>query len=106
MRIDAPVPPSFGGPPAPGGDRVRDAATQFEALVIAQLLKGAGTSWTGGEDATASHMLEFAQEQMASALSAAGGLGLASMVVAGLERPPPSAPPATPPPAGTGTGGP
>ena len=80
--------------------KLKDTASQFEALVISQLLKDAKTSWAGEEDRSAAHMMEFAQEQMASALAAAGGLGLASLVVSGLER---AESPATRPPAGTNT---
>jgi Rod binding domain-containing protein len=66
------------------------AARQFEALLITQLLRAArgdGEGWLGaGEDQTAASAMELAEEQFASALSAQGGLGLANLIVAGLER--------------------
>lgn len=68
---------------------VKDAARQFEALLIAQMLKsmkGAEGGWLGtGEDEASSSALEYAQEMLAQSLSAKGGLGLARLVVAGLE---------------------
>jgi Rod binding domain-containing protein len=67
-----------------------DAARQFEALLITQLLRAArgdGDGWLGaGADQTAASAMELAEEQFAGALSAQGGLGLANLIVAGLER--------------------
>jgi Rod binding domain-containing protein len=75
--------------PADDPAKVADAARQFEALLLAQLLRaarGSGEGWLGaGEDASASSALELAEEQFAAALSAQGGLGLARLVVSGLE---------------------
>jgi len=69
--------------------RIEDAARQFEALLMAQLLKSAragSEGWLGaGEDPTASSALELAEEQFAGALAAQGGLGLASLIVSGLK---------------------
>jgi Rod binding domain-containing protein len=67
-----------------------DAARQFEALLVAQMLKTvheAGGGWLGtGEDSSATPALEYAQEQFAQALCATGGLGLAKMVARGLTE--------------------
>jgi Rod binding domain-containing protein len=69
---------------------VADAARQFEALLITQLLRaarGESEGWLGsGEDQTASSAMELAEEQFAQALAARGGLGLANLIVSGLER--------------------
>ena len=70
---------------------IQDAARQFEALLLAQLLRGAreagSDGWLGtGEDQTASSAMGLAEEQFAQALSAQGGLGLASLIVSGLAR--------------------
>jgi Rod binding domain-containing protein len=64
---------------------VREAAEQFEALLIGQMLKEMRTSETGGwlgggEDASGGTMIELAEEQLARALTSQGGLGLASMI--------------------------
>jgi len=68
---------------------VADAARQFEALLITQLLRaarGESEEWLGaGEDPTASSAMELAEEQFAGALAAQGGMGLASLIVSGLK---------------------
>ena len=70
--------------------RVADAAKQFEALLITQLLKSSRSGdggWLGaGADQSASTALDMAEEHFAQALSASGGLGLAAMVTKGLEQ--------------------
>ena len=72
--------------------RLRDAACQFESLLIAQMMKTVRESsqaWLGsdGEDDQAgSTALELAEEQFAQALAHQGGLGLTSLVVSGLEN--------------------
>ncbi len=71
--------------------RVRDAARQFESLLIGQLLKSmreSSTGWLsdGDEDQAGSTATDMAEEQFAKALAAQGGLGLARMVVSGLEK--------------------
>ena len=71
--------------------RIADAAQQFESLLIAQLLKsmresGAG-GWLGtGNDQAGAQAVELAEGQMAEALAKQGGLGLAHLVVKGLEH--------------------
>ena len=80
-----------GAPVRPKDDpaKVRDAARQFEALLIGQMLKSMQDSeggWLGtGADESASSAMEYGQEMFAQALSANGGLGLANLVVAGLS---------------------
>lgn len=77
----------------PATKNVKDAATQFESLLIAQLLKTTRESgeggWlgTGGDEAGAT-MMEVAQEHLAQVLAAQGGLGLAKLVSQGLEQKP------------------
>ena len=70
---------------------IQDAARQFEALLLAQMLRAAreagADGWLGtGEDKTASSAMGLAEEQFAQALSAQGGLGLASLIVSGLAE--------------------
>src|SRR4051812_19038262 len=70
--------------------KIADAARQFEALLIGQILKSACdastmTGSTGEADAAGSTAIEMAQEQFASALAARGGLGIATMVTNGLS---------------------
>jgi Rod binding domain-containing protein len=70
--------------------RVRDAACQFESLLIGQLMKSARDSSTGwlsdGEDQAGATATDMAEEQFAQALARQGGLGLARMVVSGLQK--------------------
>ena len=71
--------------------KIQDASRQFEALLIAQMLKSMHDSdggWLGaGSDDSSSSAMEYGQEIFAQALSANGGLGLASMISAGLTKP-------------------
>jgi Rod binding domain-containing protein len=80
-----------GTTPQPKEDpaKIKDAARQFESLLIAQMLKSMHDSeggWLGtGEDESSSSAMEYAQESFAQALSANGGLGLAKLVAQGLK---------------------
>jgi flagellar protein FlgJ len=70
--------------------KIRDAAQQFESLLIEQMLKSARESgsgdWTGSsEDQTGTPLSDMAEQQFAQLLAANGGLGLAKMVVEGLQ---------------------
>src|SRR3984885_9296682 len=84
--------PSSGSAAKDTPEKIRKAAVDFEALLIAQMLKSAresGGGMTGDEDEqdeTNSTMLELGEQQMAQALSSGGGLGIAKMVIAGLTN--------------------
>jgi len=84
--MTATVPAADSGAPRPRN--VKEAATQFEALLISQMLKSAhedGESWLGtGDDQAGSSMTELAEEHLAQSLATSGGLGLAKVVVRGL----------------------
>ncbi len=72
-------------------DEVSQAATQFEALIIGQVLKAARESsdqgWLGtGGDQTGDMAMEMAEQGLAQGLAAQGGLGIAKMVTAHLRR--------------------
>jgi len=70
-------------------EKVLDAAQQFEALLLAQMLRTireSGKGWLGGDDsATADTATEFAEQQFAVVLARQGGLGLAQLISRGLE---------------------
>jgi len=71
--------------------RARDAAQQFEALLIGQMLRGvreSGSSWLGSEDASGQCATDYAEQQFAAVLAQNGGLGLANMIAKGLENKP------------------
>jgi Rod binding domain-containing protein len=80
------------GPAKDSPEKVRKAATDFEALLIAQMLKsareaGGGMTGDGDEqDETNSTVLELGEQQLAQVLSQNGGLGIAKMVVAGITN--------------------
>ena len=72
-------------------ERIKDAASQFEALLIGQILKtvheDSGGGWLGDDsDPASATAMEFANDYFARAMAAKGGLGLTNMIVAGLER--------------------
>lgn len=71
--------------------KIKDAAKQFEALLIGQMMKSmhdADGGWLGtGSDESASSAMEYGQEMFAQSLASNGGLGLASMVAKGLRPP-------------------
>lgn len=76
--------------------QIRALAAEFEALLLAQILKSCNPSGRGAwlglpaedeeEGEAGQLMIDVAQEQLARALAAAGGLGLANLILRGLER--------------------
>lgn len=71
-------------------NKLKDTAAQFEALLIAQMMKSARESSSGGwggesEDKAGGSMLDLAEQQMAQLLAAGGGLGLAKLVIQGIS---------------------
>jgi Rod binding domain-containing protein len=75
--------------------KVKDAAQQFEALMIEQLLKTAreassdGGGWLGtGEDQPGQIAMDMAEQQFASTMAKQGGFGLTTTITRDLERAP------------------
>ena len=70
--------------------KVRDAAQQFEALLIGQILRSvreSGNGWLGsGGDTSSDCATEFAEQHFAAMLAKQGGLGLAGLISQGLDR--------------------
>jgi Rod binding domain-containing protein len=69
--------------------KIHDAAQQFEALLIGQILQSVseGGGWLGsGGDSASSCATGFAQEQLAGMMARNGGFGLANLIAKGLER--------------------
>jgi Rod binding domain-containing protein len=70
--------------------KTKDAAVQFESLLVGQILKAAHEEdggWLGsGEDQTASSAMQMADEYLAKALTSHGGLGLARMISKSLDQ--------------------
>lgn len=70
---------------------VKQAATQFEAMLVAQMFKemraASGSGWLGtGEDQSSASMMDLADEHLAQVLASQGGLGLARMVVKSVDQ--------------------
>jgi flagellar protein FlgJ len=74
--------------------KISGVAKQFEALMIGQMLKSArdasGGGWLGSDDdqddQTGSLVMDMAEQGLSQAMAARGGLGIAKMVTANLER--------------------
>ena len=82
-------------------EKIKDAASQFEALMIGQILKAAHGdsdegSFGGDADPASASAMDFANDYFARAMAAKGGLGLTNMIVAGLQKQATPAPAATP----------
>jgi Rod binding domain-containing protein len=72
-------------------EKIKDAASQFEGLMISQILKAShGDSdegaFGGEADPASASAMDFANEYFARAMAAKGGLGLSKMIVAGLQK--------------------
>jgi len=79
------VPPASQDSP----EKVKDAASQFESLLMSELLKAARPegSWTGGEqDSAGESAMGMAEQYLAQALASSGGLGIADLISAGLRQ--------------------
>jgi flagellar protein FlgJ len=65
-------------------EKIREAASQFESLLIAQVFKTMHEDeqgWLGtGDDQSASSAMGMADEYLAQSISKRGGLGLAKMI--------------------------
>lgn len=71
--------------------KVREAAKDFEALLIAQLLQSFRSEaddgcFSGSGGSSCSTMLEFAEQHLAQVMSRQGGLGLHDIIMQGLQR--------------------
>src|ERR1039457_4125658 len=80
-------------PPAAATDspaKIKDAAQQFEALLLAQILHSAHESaggWLGwGGDSSSDSIGDFAEQQLAAVPAKNARLGLAKLIAQGLER--------------------
>jgi Rod binding domain-containing protein len=65
--------------------KVEGAAKQFEALMIAQMLRTAREN-TEDENSTSSSMLDLADQQFSQVLANNGGLGMANLIVKGINQ--------------------
>ena len=65
--------------------RLKQAAGQFESLMLAQMLKSArssdGGGWSGEVDQAGSSMMDMAEQSLADLLGSRGSMGLARLIV-------------------------
>jgi flagellar protein FlgJ len=77
-------------PQANDPKKIHDAAEQFEALLLTQILHAAhdkDSGWMGsGGDSSSDCATDYAEQQLASTMAQQGGLGLAKLITAGLNR--------------------
>lgn len=71
-------------------EAIHAAATEFEALLVGQMLRAmreaGGGGWLGGDEHDAAFsLMEMAEQCFATALAAQGGLGLARLVEQSLS---------------------
>ncbi|HMD70441.1 MAG TPA: hypothetical protein VKF41_03820 [Bryobacteraceae bacterium] len=69
--------------------KIHDAAQQFEAILLEQVLQSAHGEggWLGsGEDSAGSCASGFAEQQLALSMARQGGFGLADLISKGLQR--------------------
>lgn len=62
---------------------LRDSAEQFEALLIAQLLKAARDECTSGDTES---IRDMAEQQLSAIMAKNGGLGLGTLITQGLAQ--------------------
>lgn len=94
MSIEAVLDTSLAAPAARRDSpaRIQKSASDFEALLLSQMLKsaresGGGLMGVGDDDNDAnSTMVELGEQQFAQALARGGGFGIAKLVVAGLTK--------------------
>jgi len=72
-------------------EKIKKAAEQFEALMIAQMLKSShetdSSGWLGtGQDQGGQTGMQLAEEHFASLIASKGGLGLSKFITANLVR--------------------
>jgi len=84
---------ALGEKPKDDPAKIRKSATDFEAMLLNQMLRSAreagGGGLTAGNDGdhqANSSLIELGEQQFAQALAGSGGFGIAKMVVAGLTK--------------------
>lgn len=83
--------PQMGASNSSQAAKLGRAASEFEALFVAQMLRSARESSADDSDdsdgaATNSPLMDLGEQQFAQALTNNGGLGLAKIVVTGLSK--------------------
>ncbi|MDX2179274.1 MAG: rod-binding protein [Bryobacteraceae bacterium] len=75
-------------PEEPSPEKILEAAGQFEAMLIEQMLKTMRESseggWMGSGGDAGATMTEYAEQEFARVMAAGGGFGIAKMLADGL----------------------
>jgi Rod binding domain-containing protein len=81
--------------PSKNTQQIKGAAQQFEALMIAELLKSArpdadSSSWMGAgeDDQSGQTAVDYAEQQLSSVMAKNGGIGLSKFIEQGLTKKP------------------
>jgi Rod binding domain-containing protein len=81
---------TIGTPTANNPAKIRDAAQQFEALLLGQILHSVhddDSGWLGsGGDSSSGCASDYAEQQLAVSIAQQGGLGLSKLISDGLEH--------------------
>ena len=87
MTIAPATPTSMlAGPHQDKAGGLNKAAHQFEAMFVGQMLRSVRESSEDSDDGANSTYLEMAEDQFSQALSAKGGLGIATIVMSKLGK--------------------
>jgi Rod binding domain-containing protein len=75
-------------PKAQDSGKLHQAAQQFEALLIGQILHSTHSDggWLGEDDSSSGCATDFAEEQLSNTIAQQGGFGLADMIQKNLNR--------------------
>ena len=86
MRVETNA--AVGTPDTP--KKLAKAATDFEALLLSQMLRSAReastTTLDGSDSGSDDSVMDFAEQQLGTLMASAGGLGLGKLAVSGLAR--------------------
>jgi peptidoglycan hydrolase FlgJ len=74
------------GVPQATPTKIVEAAKQFEALLIGQMLRSVREAGADDEDNASATMYDVADQQFSQLLANNGGLGLSRMIASGLEK--------------------
>ena len=86
--LGSPTSPADAGLTAGNARRLRSAAQDFEALLLAELLKGLRRTVPPSDERspTGQMYLELLDEHLASSIARQGGIGIAGVLTAYVER--------------------
>ena len=79
--------PAAPAPPAAKPKNITDAAAQFEAMLLQQMLRSTRESMASESgDSGGGTMRDYAEQNLSQMLAQNGGLGIGSMIARGLQQ--------------------